>query len=159
MRCTPGGVINLRCVESEQKALSHNILELKAAFLALQEFQDRVEGHSVELMSDNTAVVACVNKQGGLVSLQLHQLTVQVHKWAIAHTVELSARYIPEKKNVVANKLSCQDQVIGTERSLYSDIVGRFFNLWGRTVIDLFTAQHNRKFLVFFSVIPDPPDP
>lgn len=41
-----------------------NTLELKAAFLALHEFQERVTGHSVVLMSDNTTVVAYVNKWG-----------------------------------------------------------------------------------------------
>lgn len=50
------------------KQLHINVLELKAAFLVLQEFQERVMGHSVVLMTDNTTVVVYVNKRGRLVS-------------------------------------------------------------------------------------------
>ncbi|XP_064107960.1 uncharacterized protein LOC135216517 [Macrobrachium nipponense] len=130
-----------------------NFLEIKAAYLALQEFQTQERGHSVVLMSDNTMVVAYVNKQGGLMSLSLHQLTVQVHEWAEADSMKLSARYIPGKKNVVADKLSCQNQVIGTKWSLHPDVVKRLFDLWGHPVVDLFATQHNRKLPVFFVVL------
>ena len=142
--------------DENDKHLHINVLELKAAFLALQEFQDRLMGHSVVLMCDNTTVVAYVNKQGGLVSLPLYQLTRQVHEWAQAHSIELSARYIPGKRNVVADTLSRRDQVIGTEWSLHQDVAERLFDLWGRPVVDLFATRHNRKLQVFFSAVPDP---
>ena len=140
----------------EDKHLHINLLELKAAFLALQEFQDRLVGHSVVLMSDNTTVVAYVNKQGGTVSLPLHLLTVQVHEWAVAHSVGLSARYIPGKRNVLADGLSRQGQVMGSEWSLHQDIAERLFHLWGHPVIDLFATRHNRKLPIFCSAFPDP---
>ncbi|XP_066957853.1 uncharacterized protein [Macrobrachium rosenbergii] len=94
-----------------------NILEMKAAFLGLQCFQDRLVGHSVVLMSDNMTVVAYINKQGGLVSRALHKLTLQVHQWAVAHGGFLSARYIPGKRNVLADTLSRRDQIVGSDRS------------------------------------------
>lgn len=41
-------------VESSGQATYINLLELKAAFLALQEFRERVTRHSIVLMLDNT---------------------------------------------------------------------------------------------------------
>ena len=144
-------------VWSEEDTHLHiNLLELKAAFFGLQEFQYRLVGHSVVLMSDNTTVVAYVNKQGGTVSLPLHQLTAQVLEWAESHSIGLSARYIPGKRNVVADGLSRQGQVIGTEWSLHQDIAERLFEIWGRPVIDLFATRHNRKLPIFCSAVPDP---
>ncbi|XP_066958908.1 uncharacterized protein [Macrobrachium rosenbergii] len=133
-----------------------NVLEIKAAFLGLQCFQDRLMGHLVALMSDNTTMVAYVNKQGGLVSRALHELMLQVHQWAVAHSVELLARYIPGKRNVLADTLSRQDQVVGSEWSLHQSKADKLFNLWGRPVVDLFATQYNRKLPTFFSVILDP---
>ncbi|XP_066965474.1 uncharacterized protein [Macrobrachium rosenbergii] len=74
-----------------ERHLHINVLEMKAAFLGLQCFQDRLMGHSVVLMSDNLTVVAYVNEQGGLVSWALHELTSQVRQWAVAHLLVLSA--------------------------------------------------------------------
>ncbi|XP_066976797.1 uncharacterized protein [Macrobrachium rosenbergii] len=101
--------------DHHDKHLHINVLEMKAAFVGLQCFQDHLMGHSMVLMSDNTTVVAYVNKQGGLVSHALHALTVQVHQWAVTHSMELSARYIPGKRNVLADMLSLQDQMVGSE--------------------------------------------
>lgn len=47
---------------------------MKAAFLARQEFQERVSGHSVVLLSDNVTVVAYVNKR----------LDRTIHQWAVS---------------------------------------------------------------------------
>lgn len=87
-------------------------------------------------------------------SFQLHRLAVQVHKWALAHSLELSARYIPGSWDVVADKLSHQNQVLGTEWSLHLGIAERLFKLWGAPSIDLFATWHNRKLPVYCSVVP-----
>lgn len=59
--------------DQNNKRLHISILELKANFLALEEFQDRVMGHSLVLMSNSNTAVAYINKEGGLVPFQLHQ--------------------------------------------------------------------------------------
>ena len=48
----------------QESALHINLLEMKAVLMALHAFQDRLIGQSVGLMSDNTTVVAYVNKRG-----------------------------------------------------------------------------------------------
>ena len=56
---------------AQEKLLHINLLEMKALFLALQAFQEDVDGHHVTAMCDNSTVVAYVNKQGGTVSRPL----------------------------------------------------------------------------------------
>ena len=58
---------NVSGVWSDQKLLHINLLEMKALFLGLQAFQEKVSGHHVTAMCDNSTVVAYVNKQGGTV--------------------------------------------------------------------------------------------
>ncbi|XP_068238401.1 uncharacterized protein [Palaemon carinicauda] len=90
----------------EEKHLHINVLEMMVVSRARFHFQARLREHSVVLMSDNTSVVAYVNKQGGTLSHLLQQLTRQVFLWAESQHVTLSARYIPGKRNVLADALS-----------------------------------------------------
>ena len=106
-------------VWSDQKLLHINVLEMKALFPALQSFQELVTGHHVTAMCDYSTVVAYVNKQGGMVSRSLCSLTSQLLRWAESLNVHLDARYLPGQSNVLADLLSRQDQVIGTEWSLH----------------------------------------
>ena len=49
-----------------ESRLHINYLELKAVFLALKEFQELCAGKIVLVASDNTTVVAYINKEGGM---------------------------------------------------------------------------------------------
>ena len=48
-----------------ERKIHINYLELKAVFLALKEFQDLCQKNIVLLATDNTTVVANINKEGG----------------------------------------------------------------------------------------------
>ena len=48
-----------------EKRLHINILELKAVSLALQSFKDECQNQTVLVATDNSTVVAYINKQGG----------------------------------------------------------------------------------------------
>ena len=54
-----------------ESKLHINYLELKAVFLALKEFQDLCTDNIVLIATDNTTVVAYINKEGGMRSGQL----------------------------------------------------------------------------------------
>ena len=140
----------------EEQDLHINVLEMKAVVLALSSFQDRLVGQRVALMTDNSTVVAYVNKQGGTVSRTLCEMAEQVHRWAELHSVQLIGRYIPGHRNVIADQLSRQDQVVPTEWSLHPRVVERLFDLWGRPMIDLFASRLNKKLPLFCSLVPDP---
>ena len=106
-------------VWSEQDKLLHiNLLEMKAMFLALQSFQEMATGRRVTAMCDSSTVVAYVNKQGVTVSCSLCSLASRLLRWTESLGVHLNARYLPGQSSVLADLLSCRDQVIGTEWSL-----------------------------------------
>ena len=48
-----------------EKRLSINVLQLKAVSLALQRFKDQCQNQTVFVATDNSTVVAYINKQGG----------------------------------------------------------------------------------------------
>ena len=95
-----------------------NFLELKAVLLALKRFQSLVQGKVVLVATDNTTVVAYINKEGGMRSGSLCALLWRLLCWCNLRQVVLRARHIPGRLNVIADKLSRQGQVIQTEWSL-----------------------------------------
>ena len=94
--------------------------------------------------------------KGGTISSSLYLLTRQVLMWTESHLVTLIARYIPGSRNVVADQLSRQGQVIGTEWSLHPLVAREMFRLWGSPVVDLFASALNRKLPIYCSLLPDP---
>ena len=55
----------------QEKRLHINVLELKAAFLALRRFKDQCQEQTVLVATDNSTVVAYINKQGGTHSAEM----------------------------------------------------------------------------------------
>ena len=88
-----------------ESKLHINYLELKAVFLALKEFQKACIGKMVLVATDNTTVVAYINKEGGLRSGPLCALLWRILTWCTGKQVTLRARHIPGHLNVVADKL------------------------------------------------------
>ena len=133
-----------------------NLLELKAKFLALQSFQEVVTGHRVTAVCDNSTVVACVNKQGCMVSRSLYSLISRLLRWTESLDVHLDARYSPGQSNVLADLLSHRDQVVGTEWSLHSQVARALLCVWGSPSLDLFSTRLNMKLPLYCSFVPDP---
>ncbi|XP_064079434.1 uncharacterized protein LOC135196517 [Macrobrachium nipponense] len=139
-----------------ERAAHINVLELKAVFLSLQHFLSQLQGKTVGLISDNSTVVAYLNKQGVTISLDLCRLAVQIQELAEKMDITLKARYIPGKKNVWVDHLSRRGQIINTEWSLHQEVADGLIKRWGSPSIDLFATAWNRKLPVFFSPLPDP---
>ena len=106
-----------------ESKLHINYLELKAVFLALKELQDLCLGKIVLVATDNTMVVAYVNKEGGMRSGPLCALLWRILTWCTKKQVTLKAQHIPGRLNVVADKLSRLGQTIQTEWSLLPDLM------------------------------------
>ena len=102
-----------------ESKLHINYLELKAVLLALKEFQDLCTSKIVLVATDNTTVVAYINKEGGMRSGPLCALLWRILTWCTNHQVMLKARHIPGHLNVIADKLSKLGQTIQTEWSLW----------------------------------------
>ena len=138
-----------------ESKLHINYLELKAVFLALKEFQSLCINQIVLVATDNTTVVAYINKEGGLRSSTLCALLWRILTWCTKNQVTLKARHIPGRLNVVADKLIHLGQTIQTEWSLLQEVFQTICRRWHRPQIDLFATRFNNKLPQFVSPVPD----
>ena len=120
-----------------ESKLHINYLELKAVFLALQEFQDLCVGKLVLIATDNTTVVSYINKEGGMRSGPLCALLWRIMTWCTGKQATLKARHIPGRLNVVADKLSRLGQPIQTEWSLLPEVFQALCSRWHQPQIDV----------------------
>ena len=126
-----------------ESKLHINYLELKAVLLALQEFQALCMNKVVLVATDNTTVVAYINKEGGMKSGPLCALLWRILTWCTRNQVTLKARHIPGRLNVIADKLSRLGQTIQTEWSLNPEIFRAIWNRWHTPQVDLFATRFN----------------
>ena len=89
-----------------ESKLHINFLELKAVFLALKGFQHLCTARIVLVATDNTTLVAYINKEGGMRSGPLCALLWRILTWCTNHQITLKAWHIPGHLNVIADKLS-----------------------------------------------------
>jgi len=136
-------------------SLHINVLELRAVRLALQKFSP-APGTVVLVSTDNTTVMAHVNKQGGLRSWALYQETVELFRLVESSNLFISAKHVPGRLNVLADQLSRRHQVAHTEWTLHKNIVDLVFSRWGKPNVDLFATRHNNQCPVFVSPVEDP---
>ena len=132
-----------------------NYLELKAVFLALKEFKHHCSNKVVLVATDNTTVVAYINKQGGMRSGSLCALLWRILTWCSNNKVILKARHIPGRLNVIADKLSRLGQTIQTEWSLHLGVFQEICSRWHQPMVDLFATRYNNKLPQFVSPVPD----
>lgn len=141
---------------TDHERRSHiNVLELKAVLLTCQAWQEQLQGRNVMVFSDNSTVVAHINKQGGTRSRSLSVHSEALNTWAFETKTSLRARHIPGKRNVVADSLSRPNSLPATEWSLSDQMFERISSLWFRPLIDLFATRYNFKVRTFFSPVPD----
>ena len=138
-----------------ESRLHINFLELKAVLLALKRFQHLVQGKVVLVATDNTTVVAYINKEGGMRSGSLCALLWRLLCWCNLRQVVLKARHIPGRLKVIADKLSRQGQVIQTEWSLHQ-VFNLLVQTWHRPQVDMFATKYNCKLAQYVSPVPDP---
>ena len=138
-----------------ESKLHINYLELKAVFLALKEFQNLCVSKIVLVTTDNTTVLAYINKEGGMRSGPLCALLWRILTWCSQRQVTLKARHIPGHLNVIADKLSRLGQTIQTEWSLLPEVFQQICNQWHLPQIDLFATRFNHKLPQFVSPVPD----
>ena len=139
-----------------EKKLHINVLELKAVVLALKHFRNLCSNRTVLVATDNSSVVAYINKQGGTHSVQMCALLWHLLTWCNRHQILLQARHIPGCLNVLADALSRSRQIQSTEWSLHPQVVKSLCTKWFQPHVDLFATRHNHKLPVYVSPVPDP---
>ena len=157
-----GGFPDFMGLDLSDLKLHINLLELKGVIFALQHWVSVLQGHQVMIATDNTTVVAYINKQvkqGGTYSHTLLRLVVDLFLWLQSHDIHVAirARHIPGCLNVIADRLSWHNyQPIATEWSLHPEVVKLIFRLWGTPVVDMFATIHNTHLPQFMFPVPEP---
>ena len=88
----------------------------KATHKCLRDFKDQCQNQTVLVATDNSTVVAYINKQGGTHSAEMCALLWKIMTWCHHYHIALKARHIPWCLNVMAD-LSRSNQVQSTEWS------------------------------------------
>ena len=139
-----------------EKRLHINVLQLKAVSLALRDFKDQCQNQTVLVATDNSTVVAYINKQGGTHSAEMCALLWKIMTWCHHYHIILKARHIPGCLNVMADLLSRSNQVQSTEWSLHPQVFKQIRQKWFTPHVDLFATHLNHKLPLYVSPIPDP---
>ena len=100
-----------------EKRLHINALELKAVSPDLQRFKVQCQNQRVLVATDNSTVLAYINKQGETHSAEMCALLWKIMTWCHRYQITLKAWYIPGCLNVMADLLSRSNQVQSTEWS------------------------------------------
>ena len=135
-----------------EKRLRINVLELKVVSLALQRFKDQCQNQTVLVATDNSTVVAYINKEGGTHSAEMCALLWKIITWG--YQITLKAKHIPGCLNVMAYLLSRSNQVQSTEWSLRPQVFKRICHKWFTPHVDLFAARLNHKVPLYVSPVP-----
>ena len=114
-----------------------------------------MSGRCVQLMSDNTTVVACLLRQGTLRSPRLMDLTVEILEFCQNHSTVLIPKHLAGSLNVLADQASRLGPV-ATEWSLDVRTFDWVCSLSGPFQVDLFATRENHQLPQYVSPCPDP---
>ncbi len=127
-----------------------NCLELLAVHLALNRLKRRLRGEHVLVRTDNTATVAYINRQGGLRSRRMSQLTRHLLLWSRKHLRSLRAIHIPGLLNRTADELS--RAALPGEWRLHPQTVQLIWRRFGLAQVDLFASLETSHYQLFYSL-------
>ena len=128
-----------------------NVLELEAVHLCILHFLPKVEGKSLEILSDNNTCVHYINNMGGTHSYDLCSLALKLWKVFEERKVTVSAKHIPGKLNVQADFYSRFSD--NHEYSLSPSAFSQLCNMLSVTPeVDLFASKYNAKLQKYVSL-------
>ena len=109
------------------KKLHINVLELKAVSLALRNFKDQCQNQIVLVATDNSTVVAYINKQGGTQSAEMCALLWKIMTWCHHYHITLKARphsRVPEcdGRPSIQIKPSAVNRMVTTSADVQTDL-------------------------------------
>ena len=128
-----------------------NCLELQAVSLALKHFLPFLRGQHVLVRTDNTTVVAYINRQGGLRSPQMHTLAHRLTIWGNAHLLSLRGTHVPVARNWGADLMS-RGHPRYKDWKLHVVVVNQIWEKYGRAEVDLFASEENTQCPLFYSL-------
>ena len=132
-----------------------NLLEMRAVFLSLCQFQAVIQGQSLLVATDNSTVVAYLQNQGGTHSFSLYHLSKEILLLCHSLDIILSVRHVPGSQNLLADALSRSRVPVNTEWEIHPSVFQEIILRWDRPHIDLFATSLNHKLETYVSPIPD----
>ena len=120
----------------------------------------KLQGPVIELTvlvaTDNSTVVAYINKQGGTHSAEMCALHLKIMTWCHHYCIPLKARHISVCLNLMADLLSRSNQVQSTEWSLHPQVFKQICRKWFIPHVDVFATHLIHKLPLYVSPVPDP---
>ena len=92
--------------DTAEMTLHINILELKAAFLAMKTFASHRTHSHILLLIDNRTAIVFINRMGGTHSRTLSNLACEMWQWCLERNLTVHAEHIPGSSNVRADRES-----------------------------------------------------
>ena len=135
---------------AEESGLHINVLELEAVVRAVKALRAHVQGRCLTVFSDNTTVVAYINRQGGTRSPQLCLKVWSLLQWCRRHDIALRATHVAGRDNTLADALS-RGRASQGEWELASRWATWLFKRFHRPNLDLFATAENAKLPTFCS--------
>jgi len=133
-----------------------NLLELRAASLAVRTFSKDIQPRHIHLRMDNMTAVAHVNKMGGTKSDDLIEGAKELWEFCLTNKItHMSAEHLPGLQNQVADEQSRvykDSSHWKLETSTFQQVV----RLLGPVTIDLFADRVNTQMEKYVSWRPDP---
>lgn len=139
---------------TEESSCHINLLELKAAFFAVQALA--LPNSSVHLHVDNTTAMWYIQNKGGKVG-PLDDLTFQLWTFCFQNKIKVYVSYIAGIKNLEADFMSRRfdDSLEWSLNPVLFTKAVSFFDI-RKPDVDLFATRLNKKASVYFSFRPDP---
>ena len=153
--CSTGeSVFGRWSIEESQNHI--NVLELQAVTFAFHCLFKSTFNISILIKSDNTTVVAYINKQGGTCSRVLCDNSIELWMFCISRNISISAMYIPGISNVKADELSRRSLSEHSYSLAFDSFLILRDSLFFPLVIDCFASRLNCKLSKYISRFRDP---
>ena len=91
-----------------------------------------------------------------MVSSSLCSLSSRLLRWSESLDLHLDMRSLPRQSYVLADLLSCRDQVIGAVWSLHPQVATALLRAWGSPSLDLFATRLTAMLPLCSSLVPNP---
>ena len=141
---------------SEEAELHINVLELKAVYLSLRSLCKEDSSVHIQIMSDNSTTVACINKQGSIKSAPCDRMTRYIWQFALERNIWLSAAHCPGALNIEADQASR----VFNDSSEWALTDNTFKEITANIDLipttDMFASRLNKKLPQYVAWQPDP---
>ena len=141
---------------SEDMTLNINDKELKAVFLTIQVFAEKLRNTKIKIFCDNKTAVSTLQKSGSHTSTFRHKILIQILEIVTSINSIIEAYHIKGRSNVLADSLSRKPHLMPSELELSSELFLRTCIQFSVTPeIDLFATKYSKKLQTYSSSIPD----